>query len=239
MHHHRGRFAVFLVSKVYCFTKFGCKGTTNFLHFQIFCRKNVEKLHFCRIFNEIYCMKTQKERLFAFIKAIGFSVREFERALGVSNGTVGHLSDTLSANIKEKISTNFQQLNIDWLLTGNGNMLVVPTERTPRDDRETTEQITRDQPRTNQGATKDEPTTEDSSDVALKEKIEELLNTTLAAYKEKIEELQYIIDLQKDYIDGNKNTIAQLEDFIKHLKAENHELKKAQHTVTVPHAKSV
>ena len=164
-------------------------------------------------------MKTQKERLFAFIKAIGFSIREFERALGVSNGTVGHLSDTLSANVKDKISTNFQQLNMDWLLTGNGEMLVSSTEEgTPRDDI---------------------AATEDSSDVALKEKIEELLNTTLAAYKEKIEELQYIIDLQKDYIDGNKNTIAQLEDFIKHLKTENHELKKAQHTVTVPHAKSV
>lgn len=141
------------------------------------------------------------------------------------------------------------QLSAEWLLRGAGDMLissVVPTERTPRDNREMTEQITKDQPRTNQGSTKDEPTTEDSSDAALKEKIEELLNTTLAAYKEKIDELQYIIDLQKDYIDGNKNTImvlnntiAQLEDFIKHLKAENHELKKAQHTVTVPHAKSV
>ena len=145
------------------------------------------------------------------------------------------------------------QLSAEWLLRGAGDMLissVVPTERTPRehrettertprDDRETTEQITKDQPRTNQGSTKDEPATEDSSDAALKEKIEELLNTTLAAYKEKIDELQYIIDLQTDYIDGNKNTIAQLEDFIKHLKAENHELKKAQHTVTVPHAKSV
>lgn len=134
------------------------------------------------------------------------------------------------------------QLSAEWLLRGAGDMLissVVPTERTPRDDRETTEQITKDQPRTNQGSTKDEPATEDSSDAALKEKIEELLNTTLAAYKDKIEELQYIIDLQKDYIDGNKNTIAQLEDFIKHLKTENHELKKAQHTVTVPHAKSV
>jgi hypothetical protein len=163
-------------------------------------------------------MKTQKERLFAFIKAIGFSVREFERTLGVSNGTLGHLSDTLSANVKDKISTNFQQLNMDWLLTGNGEMLVSSTEGTPRDDR---------------------AATEDSSDTALKEKIEELLNTTLAAYKEKIEELQYIIDLQKDYIDGNKNTIAQLEDFIKHLKAENHELKKARTSATELHAKSV
>jgi predicted RNase H-like nuclease (RuvC/YqgF family) len=107
---------------------------------------------------------------------------------------------------------------MDWLLTGNGEMLVSSTEGTSRDDR---------------------AATEDSSDTALKEKIEELLNTTLAAYKEKIEELQYIIDLQKDYIDGNKNTIAQLEDFIKHLKAENHELKKARTSATELHAKSV
>ena len=153
------------------------------------------------------------------------------------NGTTAISQVTISL-----LLSKFPDVSAEWLLRGTGDMLissVVPTERTPRDDRETTEQITKDQPRTNQGSTKDESTTEDSSDVALKEKIEELLNTTLAAYKKKIEELQYIIDLQKDYIDGNKNTIAQLEDFIKHLKAENHELKKAQHTVTEPHAKSV
>ena len=123
-------------------------------------------------------METQKERLFAFIKAIGFSVREFERTIGVSNGTVRHLSDTLSANIKDKISTNFLQLNINWLLTGNGEMLVVPTEGTPRDDRETTEQITKDQPRTNQGTT----------------------NEVVALLKKQIEQLEYIVELQKDRI---------------------------------------
>lgn len=167
-------------------------------------------------------MKTQKERLFAFIKAIGFSVREFERALGVSNGTVGHLSDTLSANIKEKISTNFQQLNIDWLLTGNGNMLVVPTERTPRDDRETTEQIT-----------KDEPTTEDSSDAA-------------AAYIEKIEQLQAELEqqkefnaLQKEYVMDLKERIAEYQERVAELKDIIHELKKAHSSAIALHAKSV
>lgn len=156
-------------------------------------------------------MKTQKERLFAFIKAIGFSVREFERTLGVSNGTVRHLSDTLSANIKDKISTNFLQLNSNWLLTGNGEMFVVPTD-TPRDE---------------------QPTTEDSSDIA-------------AAYIEKIEQLQAELEqqkefnaLQKEYVINLKERISEYQDRVAELKEIIHELKKAQHTVTVPHAKSV
>lgn len=68
-------------------------------------------------------MKTQKQRLFEFIEASGYSIREFERLISVSNGAVNHLTDTLSANMKEKISTNFQQLNMDWLLYGHGSML--------------------------------------------------------------------------------------------------------------------
>ena len=189
--------------------------------------------------------KRIKERAKQALKELEISVSTIAKYRGLSDRT---LLDQFNGNSKigaaalEALLAYCPQLSAEWLLRGAGDMLissVVPTERIPRDNREMTEQITKDQPRTNQGSTKDEPTTEDSSDAALKEKIEELLNTTLAAYKEKIDELQYIIDLQKDYIDGNKNTIAQLEDFIKHLKAENHELKKAQHTVTVPHAKSV
>ena len=68
-------------------------------------------------------METKKERLEHFIAAMGYSVREFERAIGVSNGTVRHITDALSANLKEKISANFPQLNMNWLLTGEGEML--------------------------------------------------------------------------------------------------------------------
>lgn len=68
-------------------------------------------------------MSTQKERLFAFINVLGYSVREFERSIGVSNGTVRHLNDTVTANVRQKVSAKFPQLNIDWLLTGSGDML--------------------------------------------------------------------------------------------------------------------
>lgn len=172
--------------------------------------------------------KRIKERAKKALKELEISVNELANFRQLTRSTI---NDQFNGNSKigaaalEALLAYCPQLSAEWLLRGAGDMLissVIPTERTPRDDREMTD-----------------TTTEDSSDAALKEKIEELLNTTLAAYKEKIDELQYIIDLQKDYIDGNKNTIAQLEDFIKHLKAENHELKKAQHTVTAPHAKSV
>ena len=80
-------------------------------------------------------METKKDRLEQFIRTMGYSTREFERAIGVSNGTVRHITDALSANLKEKISANFPQLDMNWLLTGEGDMLrssvTVPTERQP------------------------------------------------------------------------------------------------------------
>ena len=91
-------------------------------------------------------METQKERLKQFIAAMGFSVREFERAIGVSSSTITHVKDSLSAKLKEKISANFQQLNMDWLLTGRGEMLKTETKSAqPREDRETTERQPREQ----------------------------------------------------------------------------------------------
>ena len=111
------------------------------------------------------------------------------------------------------------QLSAEWLLRGAGDMLissVVPTERTPRDDRETTD-----------------TTTEDSSDIA-------------AAHIEKIEQLQAELEqqkefnaLQKEYVMDLKERIAEYQERVAELKEIIHELKKAQHTVTVPHAKSV
>ena len=68
-------------------------------------------------------METKRERLERFIETMGYSIREFERAIGVSNGTINHVKDNLSANLKDKISANFQQLNLVWLLTGEGEML--------------------------------------------------------------------------------------------------------------------
>ena len=104
-------------------------------------------------------MNTKKDRLEHFIKTMGYSTREFERAIGVSNGTIRHITDALSANIKEKVSANFPQLNMAWLLTGEGEMLKAVAkeekhEGTTKELRRNYEQKTKDEPRMNQGTTK-------------------------------------------------------------------------------------
>lgn len=94
-------------------------------------------------------METLKDRLTRFIEASGYSVREFERVIGVSNATITHVKDSLSANLKERISANFQRLNMEWLLTGEGNMLKSISdvaEGAPTNNRETTERQPRDIP---------------------------------------------------------------------------------------------
>ena len=100
-------------------------------------------------------METKRERLERFIETMGYSIREFERAIGVSNGTISHVKDNLSANLKDKISANFQQLNMNWLLTGEGEMLhssvSASTETQPRDDREMTNQNTKELRRNYEG----------------------------------------------------------------------------------------
>ena len=102
-------------------------------------------------------METKKDRLEQFIRTMGYSTREFERAIGVSNGTVRHITDALSANLKDKISANFPQLDMNWLLTGEGDMLrsthTDTTERPPRDDREMTEPNTKELRRNYEGTT--------------------------------------------------------------------------------------
>ena len=100
-----------------------------------FFKKNAENIL------KIGYMETQKERLKQFIEAMGFSVREFERAIGVSSSTITHVKDNLSAKLKERISANFQQLNMDWLLTGRGEMLKQEenAEKTQNKRRESTE----------------------------------------------------------------------------------------------------
>lgn len=93
-------------------------------------------------------METVKDRLIRFIEASGYSVREFERAIGVSNATITHVKDGLSANLKEKISAKFQRINMEWLLTGEGDMLksaVDPSSVPPSDDRAMTERRPREE----------------------------------------------------------------------------------------------
>lgn len=65
-----------------------------------------------------------KERLIEFIKTLGISVRQFEISAGLSNGQINNIGDSLRKSTLEKISKSFPLLNINWLVSGVGKMLI-------------------------------------------------------------------------------------------------------------------
>lgn len=65
-----------------------------------------------------------KQRVEEFCKVNKLSIREFERKIDVSYGYFSHLkSNGVSHEKVKKIIFAFPTLNIDWLLTGKGEML--------------------------------------------------------------------------------------------------------------------
>lgn len=64
-----------------------------------------------------------KERLKIFIKCLGISVLTFEKSIGVSNGYVNSISKGIGKDILNSILEKYSNLNIEWLLTGKGEML--------------------------------------------------------------------------------------------------------------------
>ena len=64
-----------------------------------------------------------KERIQQAIQMLDISVAEFERTCGLSNGAVSAMSDNTRMSTLEKITKAYPQININWLRTGNGEML--------------------------------------------------------------------------------------------------------------------
>lgn len=63
-------------------------------------------------------------RLCTYIKSTGNSVRGFERSIGVSNGWVSDVKAKVDLNAMSEISRKYPELNISWLFTGEGEMIV-------------------------------------------------------------------------------------------------------------------
>lgn len=64
-----------------------------------------------------------KERLIAFINYLGMSKNAFENACGLSTRYVSNISASVSPGKLKQISLKFPELNVEWLLTGQGDML--------------------------------------------------------------------------------------------------------------------
>lgn len=63
-----------------------------------------------------------KERILQFIDYKGFSKRKFYAETGLSNGILDKTSG-LSVETLEKIYSVFPEINLEWLITGKGEML--------------------------------------------------------------------------------------------------------------------
>lgn len=67
-----------------------------------------------------------KERLLQFISYKNLDIAVFERSVGLSNGAVHKMGDGTRSRTIDKISEVFSDLNVSWLKTGVGEMLLTP-----------------------------------------------------------------------------------------------------------------
>lgn len=76
-----------------------------------------------------------KERLIEYIKFKGISIRLFCRTSGLSESYVTSIRSSIQPDKLDKIAKHYPDLNIGWVLTGDGDMIKVSTQL-PTIDRE-------------------------------------------------------------------------------------------------------
>jgi len=76
---------------------------------------------------------TVKERLISFISYKNIGQNRFEKESGISNGYISHLKSSIGSDVLTKIASTYNDLNIVWLLTGNGEMLNVDVDKKSHD----------------------------------------------------------------------------------------------------------
>lgn len=69
---------------------------------------------------------TIKDRAIAFIKLKGLSMRDFERSCGLSTGYITSMRKGFGAEKLNNVLIAYPDLNRDWLLYGEGEMLKSP-----------------------------------------------------------------------------------------------------------------
>lgn len=67
--------------------------------------------------------ETVKERLVAYLEHKGINKSEFGRMIGVSNAYISSIRKSIQPDKVERISVAFPDLNVSWLVTGEGDML--------------------------------------------------------------------------------------------------------------------
>jgi len=66
---------------------------------------------------------TTKDRLLDFLSYKKIGQTKFEEICGLSRGLVNNIRGSISSKTMQKIESVFPELNLTWLLTGEGEML--------------------------------------------------------------------------------------------------------------------
>ena len=78
-----------------------------------------------------------KDRLRQIIENKNYSTRQFEQKISASEGTISKfLCGKIGLKVETllKIAANFPEINLDWLITGRGEMIFSqPTTQAPHD----------------------------------------------------------------------------------------------------------
>lgn len=72
-----------------------------------------------------------KNRIKDFIGYLGIEVKAFEKSCGLSNGFVNNIGQGIRPSSLDKIIEKYPQLNRNWVLTGEGNMISPRVEAVP------------------------------------------------------------------------------------------------------------
>lgn len=91
------------------------------------------------------------DRLIQFIKYVGVSARQFDLSIGASNGYTLRMKKnnaSVGSDVIENILQVYPNLNVEWLITGEGEMLkenkeeiILDYEELPRDKKLEIEKI--------------------------------------------------------------------------------------------------
>lgn len=64
-----------------------------------------------------------KQRLLTFLKHLEIGQNAFEKKVGLSNGVISKIKEGMTSESLKKIMEKYPDLNMVWLLTGEGTML--------------------------------------------------------------------------------------------------------------------
>jgi transcriptional regulator with XRE-family HTH domain len=70
-----------------------------------------------------------KKRLIEFLAYLGIGQTKFEEKVGISRGLINNIKGDISLGTVKKIISTYPELNKDWLLTGEGDMLIKPASQ--------------------------------------------------------------------------------------------------------------